>query len=120
MYRRILTTLTLALVFGAGISVQAAMARPADVNPHALQSLVQTSQQFLSEKTPAMSGQSGLGAGARSVATPAEAAVAASDSGFNWSDAGIGAGVMFGTLLVGAGGVLAFRRYQHQHVQPAH
>ena len=36
--------------------------------------------------------------------------IASSGSEFDWSDAGIGAGVVFGTLLLGAGLVLTVRR----------
>jgi len=36
--------------------------------------------------------------------------IASSGSEFDWSDAGIGAGVAFGTLLLGAGLVLTVRR----------
>jgi hypothetical protein len=37
-------------------------------------------------------------------------AAVSNDSGFDWSDAGIGAGVVFGTMLLGASGLLALRR----------
>ena len=43
----------------------------------------------------------------RKVAVPSRPA---STGGFGWDDAGIGAGVMFGTLLVGTAGVVSIRR----------
>jgi hypothetical protein len=38
--------------------------------------------------------------------------VAATDDGFNWGDAGIGAAAVFGTMLLGAASVLTLRRYR--------
>lgn len=55
MYKRLLTTLTIALALGGAISVQAALARPADVNPHAFtQGFVRQSVPVVSEKSAAM------------------------------------------------------------------
>jgi hypothetical protein len=38
--------------------------------------------------------------------------VSNNDDGFNWSDAGIGAGALFGTMLLGAAGALTLRRHR--------
>ena len=61
---------------------------------------VQSSRPIVSEKL------GGLGLSRSSTATQ----VVSTGNEFDWSDAGIGAGVIFGTLLLGAGLVLTVRR----------
>jgi hypothetical protein len=68
---------------------------------HALASRGQSPKPIVSEKI------GGLQLPAASTTTTQ---VASSGSEFDWTDAGIGAGVVFGTMLLGAGLVLTVRR----------
>jgi hypothetical protein len=117
MVKRILILLTLVLAFALAISVQAASARPSDGSPNAVSAppVAQTSQP-LSERSPVMNGPSSREAGA-----PSPAAASASDpAGFDWGDAGIGAGVVLATMIVGAVGLVAIRWHRHHPGQLAH
>jgi hypothetical protein len=42
----------------------------------------------------------------------AQPVTVSTDDGFNWSDAGIGAAALFGTMLLGAAGALTLRRHR--------
>ena len=50
---------------------------------------------------------------------PFEVVKVQSDDGFDWGDAGIGAGGALGLVLVGAGGTMAVVRRRHRQAVPA-
>jgi hypothetical protein len=98
-YRRFRRALALALVLGA-VAAPAAAAKPADAPPGYVTPAV-------SERS-SDSGYSSLNAitgppPSQPTVTPA---VAAADSGFDWGDAGIGAGAAFALTMIGLGGML--------------
>jgi hypothetical protein len=96
MFRRI-PTATIALMICAAIVAPTAMAQPIDAPLPDVQSTAaqpQHSDPYSSFET------------SKRVA----GAVQASDSGFDWGDAGIGAAVIVGLLSAGAGAVLVGRR----------
>jgi hypothetical protein len=49
--------------------------------------------------------------GAWAVPSPSTGPVASSGDGFDWNQAGLGAALAFGTILVGTAGVVTIRRY---------
>jgi hypothetical protein len=139
MSRRILKTLLVATVIGLAYPVQAAVAKQVDDQ---MVAAVQTSSSpIVSEKTagliqdtqstaPLVSEKT---AGLYQDVQPVSSAplvsekttglvqpfsnteqpvLISTDNGFDWSDAGIGAGALFGTMLVGAAGALTLRRHR--------
>ena len=119
MSRRILIALPIALVVGLAFSVSSALAiRVGDP----LYAPVQTSSApIVSEKTAGLiqASHSTRPVVASEVSTGVvqpfshtAQPVAATDDGFNWGDAGIGAAAVFGTMLLGAASVLTLRRYR--------
>jgi hypothetical protein len=138
MFRRILIALPIAVVFGVTFSVQAALAKPVD--DQMVAAVQSSSRPIVSEKTaglfqatesaPLVSEKT---AGLTQVTEPSTSAVRPSeittglvqpfshsaepiavstDDGFSWSDAGIGAAALFGTMLLGAAGALTLRRHR--------
>ena len=136
MSRRILKSLPIALVVGLAFPVQAAVAKQVDDQ---MVAAVQTSSSpITSEKTaglvqvvqpaPLVSEKT---AGLTQITQPSTSplivsekttglvqpftadhtTLVASNNSFDWGDAGIGAGALFGTMLLGAAGVLALRRH---------
>jgi hypothetical protein len=95
MYQRLFISVAAAVALSLALFVQATSAKPIPV--------VQTP--YLSE---------GLNVGVQpqqpDSLNSTTTQVASSGSEFDWSDAGIGAGVVFGTILLGAGLVLTVRR----------
>ncbi len=122
MFQRILKSLTIALVVGLALPVHAALAKQVDDQ---MVAAVQTSNQspIVSEKTaglyqitqpvsskPLVSEKTaGL---AQPFSTSTQPVLVSTNNGFDWSDAGIGAGALFGTMLVGAAGALTLRRHR--------
>jgi hypothetical protein len=139
MSRRIFKTLMVAAVVGLAYPVQAAVAKQVDDQ---MVAAVQTSSSpIVSEKTaglvqvtqsaPLVSEKT---AGLYQIVQPVSSTplvsekttglvqpfthsqepvlISTSDNGFDWSDAGIGAGALFGTMLVGAAGALTLRRHR--------
>jgi hypothetical protein len=115
MYKRILKTLTVGLallvVFPVGNAMGKQIGDPATY-------AVQSSKPIVSEKiaglnlvtqssTPIVSEKIGGLQLSKSETTT----VAATGSGFDWNDAGIGAIVMFGSLLAASALALTFRRH---------
>jgi hypothetical protein len=117
MTRRILIALPIALVVGLAFSVQSAMGVKVG-DPAAYRSTP-----IVSEKTAGL-GQISQPAASRVVSSEvstglvrpfshsSQPVVASTDEGFNWSDAGIGAAALFGTMLLGAAGALTLRRHR--------
>jgi hypothetical protein len=86
MYKRTLKALLVVAVLAVAIPVQAALAMPTS--------------------------DSGGAVVAASTATqPAQRVVVSSDTGFNWGDAAIGAGVMLGTVVAAVAASAALRRH---------
>jgi hypothetical protein len=139
MTRRILIALPIALVVGLAFSVQSAMAiRVGDPGGAAVAT---SSAPIVSEKTAGLTqvtqsapivseklaGLTQVTEPSASPVLPSEittglvqplshstqpVAVSTNDDGFNWSDAGIGAAALFGTMLLGAAGALTLRRHR--------
>jgi hypothetical protein len=118
MSRRILKSLPIALVLGLAYPVQAAVAKPVDDQMSA--AVVQTSSSpITSEKTaglvqvvqpaPLVSEKT---TGLVQPFTADHTTLVATNDSFDWGDAGIGAGALFGTMLLGAAGVLTLRRHR--------
>jgi hypothetical protein len=139
MSRRIFKTLLVATAVGLAYPVQAAVAKQVDDQ---MVAAVQTSSSpIVSEKTaglfqvtqsaPLVSEKT---AGLYQIVQPVSSTplvsekttglvqpfthsqepvlISTSDNSFDWSDAGIGAGALFGTMLVGAAGALTLRRHR--------
>ena len=140
MSRRILVALPLALIVGLAFSVQSAMAiKVGDPGFAAVQNssapivsektagLVQATHAapLVSEKTaglyqtsqptsssPVIVSEKTTGLVQPFTHSTEPVVVSNNDDGFNWSDAGIGAGALFGTMLLGAAGALTLRRHR--------
>ena len=117
MTRRILKALPIAVFLGLAFPIQSAIAKPVDDQMSA--AVVQTSSSpITSEKTaglvqvvqpaPLVSEKT---TGLVQPFTAGHTTLVASNDSFNWGDAGIGAGALFGTMLLGAAGVLTLRRH---------
>lgn len=121
MSHRILKSLTIALVIGIAFPVQAAVAKQVDDQ---MVAAVQTSSTpVVSEKTdglfqviqpvssrPLVSEKTaGL---VQPLSTSTQPVLVSTRDGFDWSDAGIGAGVLFGTMLLGTAAALTLRRHR--------
>ena len=134
MFQRILKSLTIALVIGIAFPVQAAVAKQVDDQ---MVAAVQTSTPLVTENTagqnqilqsvplvsentagqnlvsqPSVALVSENTHGQQPLSPAAEPVLVSTNDGFDWSDAGIGAGALFGTMLVGAAGVLTLRRHR--------
>ena len=139
MSRRILKTLTIALVLGIAYPVQAAVAKQVDDQMVAavqtsstpivsektagLLQVTQSTAPIVSEKTAGLTQNvqpvsstplvSEKTTGLVQPFTHSEQPVLISTrDSFDWSDAGIGAGALFGTMLIGAAGALTLRRHR--------
>jgi hypothetical protein len=122
MSRRILIALPVVLVVGLAFSVQSAMAiKVGDPGFAAVQT---SSKPIVSEKLAGLS-QTAQPSSTHVIVSEKTAGlvqpfshstepvlVANNDDGFNWSDAGIGAGALFGTMLLGAATALTLRRHR--------
>jgi hypothetical protein len=134
-----LTGLALALAIAA-LLAPAASARPIDqVSPQAKpahSSTPTSSPQATPESpnailngahdpAPAPAPPHGVGYSSYDVGTPSAppsevpAAPVASDPGFDWGDAGIGAGAGFALTMIGLGGLLVLSNRRHRAEQPA-
>jgi len=129
--------LALAIVVGA-LAAPAASARPIDqVGPASLPAsspspsaparpevLANPDNQELAGDSSATSTlphgvqYSSMDVGKRST-PPSDLAPIASNPGFNWGDAGIGAGAGFALTMIGLGGVLILSNRRHRAEQPA-
>jgi hypothetical protein len=138
MSRRILKTLMVATVVGLAYPVQAAVAKQVDdqmvaavqtssspIVSEKTAGLVQVTQSapLVSEKTagltqatntssPVLPSEITSGLLQPFTHTDQPVLVSTSDNGFDWSDASIGAGALFGTMLLGAAGALTLRRHR--------
>jgi hypothetical protein len=136
MSRRILKTLTIALVLGIAYPVQAAVAKQVDdqmvaavqtssspIVSEKTAGLVQVAQPapLVSEKTAGLTQvtntspvlPSEITSGLVQPFTHSDQPVLISThDGFDWNDASIGAGALFGTMLLGAAGALTLRRHR--------
>jgi hypothetical protein len=130
MYKRFLISMTAIVAFSLAIFVQAGSAKPIP----GIQPLSSSSHQYPSQAPSGMSNAEFHALMIRSQALnqkygvvqsrpivsekigglelppPSTTQVASSGSDFDWGDAGIGAGVVFGTMLLGAGLLLTVRR----------
>jgi hypothetical protein len=120
MYKRILKTLLVAVVVGIAIPVSAAVAMPVtdSAGPVTSQSSSTVASEVSTGLAPvAYSSKtfaSEISTGVVAPSSGTSSVVASTDNGFNWSYAGIGAGVLFASLLVATGGVLTLRRHHHR------
>jgi hypothetical protein len=137
MSRRIFKTLLVATVVGLAYPVQAAVAKQVDdqmvaavqtssspIVSEKTAGLVQVTQSapLVSEKTAGLTQvthtsspvlPSEITSGLVQPFTHSEQPVLVSThDGFDWSDASIGAGALFGTMLLGAAGALTLRRHR--------
>jgi hypothetical protein len=138
MSRRISKTLLVATVVGLAYPVQAAVAKQVDdqmvaavqtssspIVSEKTAGLVQVTQSapLVSEKTagltqvtntssPVLPSEITSGLLQPFSHTEQPVVVSTSDNGFDWSDASIGAGALFGTMLLGAAGALTLRRHR--------
>jgi hypothetical protein len=141
MFTRILKTLTIAVAVGALFPIQAAVASPVGEDALPV-GVAQKATPVVSEKTaglyqvsrsstpvaseitsgltqvtssqssrPLISSEKTTGL-FQPLSSPQTFAIASPDNGFDWSDAGIGAGVVVGMMLLGAAGVLTVRRHR--------
>ncbi|HEY2940608.1 MAG TPA: hypothetical protein VGJ27_12425 [Gaiellaceae bacterium] len=140
MSRRIFKTLMVATVVGLAYPVQAAVAK--QVDDQMVAAVQTSSSPIVSEKTAGLfqATQSTAPivseklAGLTPVVQPVSSTpivsekttglvqpfthseqpvlISTSDNSFDWSDAGIGAGALLGTMLVGAAGALTLRRHR--------
>jgi hypothetical protein len=138
MYKRILKTLMLALAVSVVAPVGSALGMV--MTDGGGVAVVQQSKPLVSEKlaglnlasqvsTPIVSEKlAGLNVDSQ-VSTPivseklaglqlsqAETVSASAGTGFDWSDAGIGAGVMFASLLALSAGAITLRRHHHRPI----
>jgi hypothetical protein len=110
MYKRFLISMTVIVAFSMAILVQATSAKPIP----GIQPMGSSSQQAPSgiqkygvvQSRPIVSEK----IGGLELPPPSTTQVASSGSDFDWGDAGIGAGIVFGTMLLGAGLLLTVRR----------
>jgi hypothetical protein len=121
MSRRVLTALTVALALGLVFPLGSAMARQVDDQGYGV-SVAQTSKPLVSEKTAGLYQQATQSSApivsektaglVQPFSSTDTVAVPSTDDGFNWGDAGIGAAVVFGTMLLGTAGALTLRRHR--------
>jgi hypothetical protein len=117
MFKRVLTSFTVALAL-AGLAVPAAIAGtdsglgiPAGRDGYSGSVVRQSGPGLFYATQSSAPIVSEMATGLVQPPTSSQHVAAVSnDNGFDWSDAGIGAGVLFGTMLVGASGLLALRR----------
>jgi hypothetical protein len=138
MSRRIFKTLLVATVVGLAYPVQAAVAKQVDdqmvaavqtssspIVSEKTAGLVQVTQAapLVSEKTagltqvtntssPVVPSEITSGLVQPFSHTDQPVLISTHDNGFDWSDASIGAGALFGTMLLGAAGALTLRRHR--------
>jgi hypothetical protein len=103
MSRKTKSTFTAALIVALALLAPAAQAQP--INPAESAQV----QHGLSSTFTADASAAHLGSGAPSTSTP---------DGFDWSDAGIGAGAMLTLIGLGAAGALAVGRARSRHGRP--
>jgi hypothetical protein len=136
MFQQVLKSLTVAVALGLMFAVQAAVASPTGEDVLGV-GVTRTSVPLVSENTtgqnqisqPAAKLVSENAAGMTRVSQPsvrlvsenttgqnhpvsAQPALASTRNGFDWSDAGIGAAVVFGTMLLGTASVVTIRRHR--------
>jgi hypothetical protein len=138
MSRRIFKTLLVATVVGLAYPVQAAVAKQVDdqmvaavqtssspIVSEKTAGLVQVTQSapLVSEKTagltqvtntpsPVLPSEITSGLVQPFTHTEQPVLISTRDKSFDWSDASSGAGALFGTMLLGAAGVLTLRRHR--------
>ena len=137
MYQRLLISMTITVAFSLALIAQTAYAKPIPaqtpymsegmnvVVPQSTDSQKPASMSYaeyraLIIRSEALNRKYGVGQSSTPIVSekidglqlPATSTtqVASSGSEFDWGDAGIGAGVVFGTMLLGAGLVLTVRR----------
>ena len=130
MYKRFLVSMTVIVAFSMAIFVQATSAKPIPgIHPLSSSSQQNPSQapsgmnnaefHALIIRSEALNHKYGVvqskpivseKIGGLELPPPSTTQVASSESDFDWGDAGIGAGVVFGTMLLGAGLLLTVRR----------
>jgi hypothetical protein len=138
MYQRLLISVTITVALSLAIVVQAASAKPIPAqspylsertsvlapqqsDPQKPASMSYAEYRALMLRSEGLNKKYGVGRASKPIvsekigglqlpATTTTTQIASSGSEFDWSDAGIGAGVAFGTLLLGAGLVLTVRR----------
>ena len=96
--------LSLVLVIAA-IAVPSASARPAD--------------QFLNSQPTASQQSAHPSGGASKAPTQVHVVAATSNPGFDWGDAGIGAGAAFALTMIGLGGAVLLSNRRHAQGRPA-
>lgn len=107
MYKRTLKALLVVAALGVAFPLQAA-ARPNDSGGSMVNQrgtlVVHQSAPIVSEKT--------AGLNLPTQQQPVERVLVSSDTGFDWGDAGIGAAVMFGSILAAVAAAGMVRRHQ--------
>ena len=128
MYKRFLISMTVIVAFSLAILVQAGSAKPipgiqpmssqqepsqapsgmnnAEFHALMIRSEALNQKYGVVQSRPIVSEK----IGGLELPPPSTTQVATSGSDFDWGDAGIGAGVVFGTMLLGAGLLLTVRR----------
>ena len=122
MSRRIFKTLLVATVVGLAYPVQAAVAKQVDDQMVAVVQVTQSAP-LVSEKTagltqvtntssPVLPSEITSGLVQPFSHTEQPVLISTNDNGFDWSDASIGAGALFGTMLLGAAAAWTLRRHR--------
>ena len=132
MYKRILTSLTVAFLVGAVATGTATASQLQEIGAWAVPSSStqtkvagQSQQAIIREKlqeigawaVPSSSTQTEVVP--KSLPAPPTTVVASSSDRFDWNDAGIGGAFVFGAVLLGAASLVTIRRHQH-HGPVAH